>query len=203
MINRIINEIKVCLNTNCFIAALTTALTLPDICGKAEFPSLSTTERYKKWYDKYIGVFEKSKHNVSNILYLSSDIVYSLRNNTLHQGTYNIDGEKYDIQEFTLLVESPNRAILQCSAFCIEEQFEGNKLVKTRKKMRINVVDLIIKLCKCSQSYYENNKEKFDFMKNKITTITFQVSKMIKVNRNLDYDNMFKLNEHLKIIKWY
>ena len=64
MINRIINEIKVCLNTNCFIAALTTALTLPDICGKAEYGEWVNDQqgdkrvynkmRYVKWYNQYV-----------------------------------------------------------------------------------------------------------------------------------------------------
>ena len=65
MIDRIIEEIFVCLNSNCFLAALSTALTLPDICGKAEYGDIQTTKRYIKWFDKYIGDFEKSSSGES------------------------------------------------------------------------------------------------------------------------------------------
>lgn len=64
MINRIINEIKISLNTNCFIAALTTSLTLPDICGKAAYGEWVNDQqgdkrvynkmRYVKWYNQYV-----------------------------------------------------------------------------------------------------------------------------------------------------
>lgn len=46
MIDRIIDEIKVCINSNCFLAALSTALTLPDICGRTEYGNVGTKERY-------------------------------------------------------------------------------------------------------------------------------------------------------------
>lgn len=59
MIDEITKEIKICLNNNCYIAALSLALMLPDICGKAEYPNRKTTERYKKWYYEYVGKFEK------------------------------------------------------------------------------------------------------------------------------------------------
>ncbi len=50
MINQIIKEINACLKNGCYIAALTTALTLPDICGKVEYPNDGNSSRYKKWY---------------------------------------------------------------------------------------------------------------------------------------------------------
>ena len=39
MILRIIDEIEKALNHDLYFAALNLALTLPDICGKAEYPS--------------------------------------------------------------------------------------------------------------------------------------------------------------------
>lgn len=38
MINRITDEMKKCVENECYIAALALALTLPDTCGKAEYP---------------------------------------------------------------------------------------------------------------------------------------------------------------------
>ena len=60
MILQIIDEIDKALSHDLYFAALNLALTLPDICGKAEYPSLrSTRERYIQWYDKIVGVTEK------------------------------------------------------------------------------------------------------------------------------------------------
>lgn len=38
LIEQIIKEINTCLKNGCYIVALTIALTLPDICGKVEYP---------------------------------------------------------------------------------------------------------------------------------------------------------------------
>ena len=56
MINELVREIVGCLKSGYYMAALTTALTLPDICGKAESPELEkkTKLRYINWYNKYI-----------------------------------------------------------------------------------------------------------------------------------------------------
>ena len=42
-----------------YLAALALSLTIPDICGKAEFPEYGNTQRYIEWYMKYIGQYEK------------------------------------------------------------------------------------------------------------------------------------------------
>jgi len=38
MIDKLIEEINLALDNNLYIIALNTSLTLPDICGKAEYP---------------------------------------------------------------------------------------------------------------------------------------------------------------------
>lgn len=60
MINRIIKEIDSSIKNENFLAALALALTLPDICGKAEYPNESKTSvRYKEWYNEYVGKYER------------------------------------------------------------------------------------------------------------------------------------------------
>lgn len=49
-----ISEIRRALNLELYNCALATALTLPDICGKVEFPNEYSRERYTKWFDKYV-----------------------------------------------------------------------------------------------------------------------------------------------------
>ena len=59
MIKRIVDDINKALENNAYFAALSLALTLPDVCGKAEYPNDGTGKRYKKWYDEYVGKYEK------------------------------------------------------------------------------------------------------------------------------------------------
>lgn len=47
MIDQIIKEINKALDNDCFLVALMTALTLPDICGAIEYPKESEGSRYK------------------------------------------------------------------------------------------------------------------------------------------------------------
>ena len=55
MIKRLIKEINVCLNNNCILAALSTALTLPDICGIAAYGENEEVGiRYIKWFNENI-----------------------------------------------------------------------------------------------------------------------------------------------------
>ena len=59
MIEQIVKEINTCLENECFLSALGMALTLPDICGKAEYPTDGVTKRYIKWTNEYISAYEK------------------------------------------------------------------------------------------------------------------------------------------------
>lgn len=76
MIERLIKEVESCLKNKLYMSALTTVLTLPDICGKAEFPKLKNGERYRKWLDQYVC---SQDFNI-----IKSEETYKLRNSTLH-----------------------------------------------------------------------------------------------------------------------
>lgn len=170
MIHRIIKEIDSSLVNENFLAALALALTLPDICGKAEFPNEGNGSRYIKWFDNYVGKYEKpdmlDEKNPSNVVneampYMSGEIVYSLRNCFLHQGTPNIQKEKIreprcQVTRFTLTIAS---AINGGSSSVANNCFMDSE----RRTLEINIVNLCCKLCLTAKSYFEDNKEKFDF----------------------------------------
>lgn len=107
MIDRLIAEINTALANGLYLVALNTALTLPDICGKAKYPELGTTARYKKWYHEYVGQYEKSTKSSDNMPYLSADVVYQLRCALLHQGNPNVEKAKTGIDRFELVIEAP------------------------------------------------------------------------------------------------
>ena len=106
MLKRIIGDIGLSLANNAYISALALALTIPDICRKAEYPDeKSSKKRYMDWYDTYIGVVYKGAltSDSSSLPYVSSEIIYSLRCSLLHQGTPNVE-DKLALQ-FSLICE--------------------------------------------------------------------------------------------------
>lgn len=81
MVQRIVDDIRAALDHDLYFAALSTALTLPDICGKAEYPNeKSSKKRYIDWYNKEIGYYEKNPHQTTDegMPYLSGSVIYSL-----------------------------------------------------------------------------------------------------------------------------
>ncbi len=168
MVYRIIREIESTLKNDEFLAALALALTLPDICGKAEFPNeKSVGVRYIKWFDDNIGNYEKPpKSNdgknteFDDMPYMSGEIVYSLRCCFLHQGTPNIEKEKIHepqckVTHFTLIVSN---AVNGGGSMVSQNNFADPE-----RTLEINIVNLCWKLCLVAKAYYEDNKDKFDF----------------------------------------
>ena len=165
MLQRLIDDMNNALSANCYLAALSIALMLPDICGKAEYPDLKVGERYKAWYDEFVGKYEippvpKSGCDDTKMPYLSGEVVYSLRNSFLHQGTPNIESDKIKaaenkIDKFSLIVESKNEFNIYSDASGI-----WNGSIRT---YRVNIRRLCLIIGANASAYYEDNKSKFDF----------------------------------------
>ena len=165
MIDRIVKETNICLENDCYISALGMALTLPDICGKAKYPKWKKHDvglRYKKWYDEYIGFREipRGPHS-EDFSYLSGEVVYSLRNCLLHQGTPNIDNnkitEKCCKMNYFILVINKDEHITS-SEFALNH--DGTR---SDCGMKVDLYSLCGKLTRADSDYYHSNKELFDF----------------------------------------
>ena len=124
-IEMFVQDIKISLENNCYYAALALALTLPDICGKIMYPEINTVgERYKKWFDYYIGDYEqspfyKNKNSLNGMPYLNGELCYSLRCAFLHQGENDLRNRKIksiSLDEFTLIIEPYNEFNLYCDS---------------------------------------------------------------------------------------
>lgn len=163
MLQQLIDDVNNALTANCYYAALALALTFPDICGKAEFPKEGIAQRYIKWYDEYIGKYEKctcDQCHSTTMPYLSGEVIYNLRNSFLHQGTPNLNVTKIKddvnrISRFELIIESKNAFDIYSDASGISE--------RSIKTYRVNVRRLCLILCQCAKYYYQDNSEKFDF----------------------------------------
>ncbi len=169
MITELINDMNKALDNDCYLAALAIALMLPDICAKAKYPEeKSNRKRYIDWYDEYIGQYQKCPDDDKSP-YLSGEVVYSLRCNFLHQGTPNIekDGIKEDsckIDKFILVRQKKDKLGMYYDTSSIT--IDLSKCVPTKKPSRtyeVNIRGLCQKIEWCVKSYYNKNKDKFDF----------------------------------------
>ena len=169
MVNRIIEEIQKSLKQENYLDALTMALTLPDICGKADEPSLGTGARYKKWYKDNVVLHEKTSdpHEAdmpycgADMPYLSEEVIYQLRNSMLHQGNPNVDAksireEQCKIDEFILFVDEPYDSGLSVVSY-------EKELKITNRKLEVNLVLTCNRICNAAKEYYERNTKRFDF----------------------------------------
>ena len=178
IIPELLNEIDVALNNGLYLVALTSALTLPDICGKAEYPDLGNKQRYVKWFNEYITETNclkryncpkkcdcpKSfqchdnadcpKSDLPDCPSLCGNIIYDLRCSLLHQGNPSIEyGEKWKIDHFDLIAmkNAADAGVI----------FQNGESVL--RELRISIERLCLLLRGAVSHYYENNKEKFNF----------------------------------------
>ena len=165
MINILISDINRALEKECYFAALALALTLPDICGKAAYNNLGVGERYKTWCKKFVCEQEKpSSPHGDDMPYLSDEILYSLRNSFLHQGTPDIDVRKINeerckVDKFALILtdsDSINGGTARVSY--------GANLRIVEREQTISIRHICTILCKATEKYYEANREKFNFI---------------------------------------
>lgn len=171
MVDRLLADLEKSLDNDCYFAALSLALALPDICGRAEYPELSSysKKRYIKWFDEYIGQYEippKQNENDEDMPYLSGEVIYQLRCSLLHQGTPNIDkgniiAEENKIDHFSLVVQKKNDFDAYCDAASV---CRNNESPDKERSYRINVRRFCLNVSRVVKSYYEDNKEKFDFI---------------------------------------
>lgn len=170
MIPRLIEEINRCLDIDCYLVALITALSLPDICGKAAYPDDKPSDRYIKWYDENIGQYERNEiAKKLEMPYESGTVIYSLRNSLIHEGSPDINEVTCDIQEFELLAESKETANSYVGSAGVERRRVGDEEVVVKKSLCINIRQLCFKLCIVAEQYYDENRGKFSFINNKLT----------------------------------
>jgi len=75
-------------------AALTLALSLPDICGRLDHPTKKSQDRFEAWFRKY--ALDKFQIYFGEELYtfLDASDCYALRCAYLHQGEFGIEDQR-------------------------------------------------------------------------------------------------------------
>lgn len=163
MVFRLVQDIRKALEHELYFVALSSALTLPDICGRAAYPEKrSSRERYILWYDEEIGKYEKSPKDKDNMPYLSGEVIYNLRCSLLHEGNPNMKNDRLKtnlpIDHFSLVVEKAKPFDIYSDSSSITDF--GNKDIR---EYSMNVRRICMILCNVAESYYKRNKEKFQF----------------------------------------
>lgn len=155
MIQKLIDEINIALNQGLYLVALSSALTLPDVCGKAEYPKETTTKRYKKWYSTYVNAD------------LPEDHVYELRCSLLHEG--NTDTKDKNHIHFRLVTNERLQSLGM--DFCIKSRVT-HKDGTAETRVTVYAGYLCTAICAAAKSYYEENEDKFDFLNYSIDDIS-------------------------------
>ncbi len=156
-----LDEIQKCIDNKCFIASLTMALLIPDICGKVVHPEYSKCEKvYKMWYSKYMGNEIASSLDVNRETpWISEDVAYSLRCQMLHDAAPNIEKSK--------IRQAENQIDKICVMFSDSSVLFSSGtyhtvLGKEERKMTINAKSLSEQLLNCGREFYKGHKEEMD-----------------------------------------
>ena len=160
MIVYYVRDIRRCLERECWFAALSLSLALPDICGVAEFPGQSVSERYIGWYDRYIGQNLARDGMEDRTPYLSGEVVYNLRNTFFHQGSTTIDSGKVNetrnrVDRFLLMLGDGTK--IHSMAMTVEARVAAVRL------LLVDVNFLCSILCDTAEWYYQNHRNDFRF----------------------------------------
>jgi len=160
MIRLYVRDVRQALAGECWFAALSLALALPDICGMVEFPGASVAERYIGWYDRYVGRSLSGDGVADQTPYPSGEVVYNLRNTFLHQGAPTVVGEKVKearnrLDRFTLMLGDGTR--LHTMAMTVNVR---DVAVRT---LVVDATWLCATLCDSAESYYRGHSGDFDF----------------------------------------
>src|SRR5262245_22673003 len=88
-----------------WLAAAALALTMPDICGRMEYPEQGSEKRYKAWWDKYM--LENYRGS------LTSADAYALRCAYVHEGGGNILNQRarQALSQFHFVVPNLERGL--------------------------------------------------------------------------------------------
>lgn len=163
MIIQLVQDIRKALENNLYFVALSSALTLPDICGNAAYPEESSSRRrYISWYDEEIGKYEKNPEDKENMPYLSGEVIYSLRCSLLHEGNPNMNNDSLradlPIDHFSLVIEKAKPFDIYSDSSSISNF--GDKNIR---EYSMNVRRICMILCNVAESYYKEYKDKFHF----------------------------------------
>lgn len=159
--NDFIKAIKRSLENKNYYSALFISLSIPDVCGRFEYPKNPIVCRYIEWFDKYMP-------NYSG--FLSGRDCYNLRCTLFHEGSDDLENssKKDVLQHFKFFESGPHKNLinnciikgeadsflqLNVEKFCTDI-YEGAELWIKNMKSKGNVSERMERLIKIYDSGY-------------------------------------------------
>lgn len=101
--NHFIEALERSIKDRNWYSVLFISLTLPDICGKVEYPNKGSKARTVLWFDRYLGSINKSVIGGKEYVFLGGSDFYALRCALLHEGKSDITSQsaKEILERFT------------------------------------------------------------------------------------------------------
>lgn len=157
MLLKICDEIESCLRNENYIAALTLALTIPDICGKAEFSNYSgSKKKYISWYDSHFHMIYL-KEEQKDFPIIDGSIIYDLRCQMLHFGNPGIN----DKSKFcNFVIEYGKDKTRDGSRMNVTKRTDTGEMKFT---YYFNLNEFCVNMVSMARYSYENNSEKYNF----------------------------------------
>lgn len=161
-----LSEIKKCLDVGMLHSALILALTIPDICGRVEYPDIpddKNNTRYRKWFDDCITKYNIGEvgENKDTFDCFNGYMCYLLRCRMLH-------GEPADIEEVpnrpesALKKEGYDHIFFTFTSSSYSEFFK----VISKKKCALfckSIPQLVMQIISCADWCYQNEPDKSKF----------------------------------------
>ncbi|WP_397537883.1 hypothetical protein [Rummeliibacillus pycnus] len=164
-ISNFTSSVRIAIKNENWYAALTTALTLPDICGELENPKLYSSKRYIQWFDEYM----LSKYTVETQgqqeVHLNGNDAYALRCSYLHGGSADISDQDKQKVLSQFIFMAPK---------IVDGEFKGSHNNRVNTSLILRVDRFCEDVCTAIESWVLKNKAKSE--------IQNRVSNMVNIH---------------------
>ena len=180
-----IKDIRNALDNECFLSALALVLTLPDICGKVEFPKEVGRKGYIDWFDKYGLPYYQDNSEYDNEYegtQFDGKACYSLRCAYLHSGNMDIENGKLrvKINQFDLCISSTKDSGIYVDKCGVITSNYSDEIVYS---VRLDVRKLCKVLCDAVEKYIKDFQDKEMFKEHEVRIINLE-EEMYRINSN-------------------
>lgn len=150
-----ISEIRQAIDLGLCNCALALALTIPDICGKVEYPTeIKSSQRYKAWFAVYaqsqftVSATQLPEEEAVDYVVFSAEECWALRCAVLHAGNY--ETEKITLSKVHFHAHK-------------REGKNYSHIVRDSHFADFDVIRICETLCNAAENYYSNSQRKNQF----------------------------------------
>ncbi len=156
----LLSALRRCVKEENWYAAITMALTLPDICGSIDSPGRRNSEaRSVAWFDRYVSHAYRDTFEGVEYIFMTGGDCYALRCAALHQGTFDVSDQRArDVVERFILhhsgvirfhkVRQGKKLVIDLTTFCLDvaagvETWESEVMQEADNRRRSMIASLM------------------------------------------------------------